>query len=617
MAADVSDPLAVLQRIRQTRAAPGGAGGGAVRPLRRADPRRARPPRRPPGPQPAVRLPGLLPALHLRGRGRRAATGPCPTATWPSPTSGCPPASGTRCRSRSASRSSSSTRRSAGWPPSTRARPAPPSRSCPSRPGTRWSRPTRCWRRCSPTSRPSWCGPTRTGRSRVLPGADRRLLRTGRAPAPAVARLRRRPRGPRGPRRLLRPGPGAGDDDDRSPSRSSAARPEPHAAVPTIMLRLRVTEADGRRGPRPGPALPDPHRAAAAAVRRQRRKIACTSCSARRPQWGDSLRPFLWTHVSTTIAGFSGLDRVRPARRVHLRLRGGRRQVPPRPGGRRHPAAPPVLGHGLHPGGVGVRGRARLLGPRRRPTGCRSSVWREVMDLYFPNSGWLRVGRDTLDRLQRFKARRALPTWDQAFEQLLKAGRRGRIVSDRRHRPVRGGPGRRRRGALRGVRAVPVPGVVGRTSCAGSSACSDPAGVQRGRRLRALVGAHRVPGRSPGSAAVLDVRIRCLQVQHRAVEALDAETASSRRSTGSRSTARCIVDWDEAVDQIVDLPPLHLSRDGTARHEEAFAFAGGSRTSKLVDPRRTRCRRAVPDVASRSRASVRVDGEPASASRHR
>ena len=42
------------------------------------------------------------------------------------------------------------------------------------------------------------------------------------------------------------------------------------------------------------------------------------------------------------------------------------------------------------------------------------------MDLYFPDSGWVRVGRDTLDRLQRFKAEQALPTWDQAFEVLLK-----------------------------------------------------------------------------------------------------------------------------------------------------------------------------------------------------
>jgi hypothetical protein len=54
------------------------------------------------------------------------------------------------------------------------------------------------------------------------------------------------------------------------------------------------------------------------------------------------------------------------------------------------------------------------------------AVWRDVMDRYFPGSGWLRLQRDTLDRLQRFKARRALPTWDDAVEQLLKeAGEEG------------------------------------------------------------------------------------------------------------------------------------------------------------------------------------------------
>jgi hypothetical protein len=54
------------------------------------------------------------------------------------------------------------------------------------------------------------------------------------------------------------------------------------------------------------------------------------------------------------------------------------------------------------------------------------SVWRSVMDLYFPNSGWLRVSRETLDRLQHYKAAQAVPSWDQAFELLLKqAGAEG------------------------------------------------------------------------------------------------------------------------------------------------------------------------------------------------
>ena len=37
--------------------------------------------------------------------------------------------------------------------------------------------------------------------------------------------------------------------------------------------------------------------------------------------------------------------------------------------------------------------------------------------------------------------------------------------------------------------------------------------------IRAVADAHRVPGPAPGSDARLHVRVRCLQVQHRAVEA--------------------------------------------------------------------------------------------------
>jgi hypothetical protein len=42
------------------------------------------------------------------------------------------------------------------------------------------------------------------------------------------------------------------------------------------------------------------------------------------------------------------------------------------------------------------------------------------MDMYFPNSGWLRLNRETLDALSHFKAQHALATWDQVFEALLR-----------------------------------------------------------------------------------------------------------------------------------------------------------------------------------------------------
>jgi hypothetical protein len=41
------------------------------------------------------------------------------------------------------------------------------------------------------------------------------------------------------------------------------------------------------------------------------------------------------------------------------------------------------------------------------------------MDQFFPGGGWLRLQRDTLDRLQAFRGREAVVTWDEAIDRLL------------------------------------------------------------------------------------------------------------------------------------------------------------------------------------------------------
>jgi hypothetical protein len=196
------------------------------------------------------------------------------------------------------------------------------------------------------------------------------------------------------------------------------AEPEPHAAVPTIMFRMRASEADGRRI----------HALALRCqirIEPQRRRYApeeeerLYELFGDTPRWGDSLRPFLWTHISTTVAGFDGWTEfelpmectydfdVAGAKYLHSLVDG---------------EIPLLL---LFSGTVFSRGTAGFSAEPLSWAAEASyrlpvSVWRGMMDLYYPNSGWLRVGRDTLDRLQRFKALRALPTWDQAFEMLLK-----------------------------------------------------------------------------------------------------------------------------------------------------------------------------------------------------
>src|SRR5206468_2382419 len=53
------------------------------------------------------------------------------------------------------------------------------------------------------------------------------------------------------------------------------------------------------------------------------------------------------------------------------------------------------------------------------------SVWKRMMDLYYPNTAWLCLRQDVFDRLYQYKSRRMLPTWEQALESLLSGAEAG------------------------------------------------------------------------------------------------------------------------------------------------------------------------------------------------
>ena len=48
------------------------------------------------------------------------------------------------------------------------------------------------------------------------------------------------------------------------------------------------------------------------------------------------------------------------------------------------------------------------------------SAWRDMIDRYFPDSAWLRLRRESFDRLTAYKARHTLLTWEDTVERLLR-----------------------------------------------------------------------------------------------------------------------------------------------------------------------------------------------------
>lgn len=199
---------------------------------------------------------------------------------------------------------------------------------------------------------------------------------------------------------------------------------EPYAAVPTLALRLAVTETSGEAVHAVAlrcQIMIEPQRRRYEAVEEER----LVELFGETPRWGDTLRPFLWTHVGLTLGGFSG------ATEVDLLV----------PCSYDFEVAAAKFLHGLQGGEIPLLLLFSGTVFGRGSTGFSVSpvawheeasfrlpvkVWRDVMDLYFPNSGWLRLRRDTFDSLQRFKARRALRSWEDAVDQLLKeAGEEG------------------------------------------------------------------------------------------------------------------------------------------------------------------------------------------------
>ena len=196
------------------------------------------------------------------------------------------------------------------------------------------------------------------------------------------------------------------------------ARPEAHAATPTLLLRLRVTAA----GDEPVHAVAlrcqvmiEPQR------RRYEReeKELLTELFGEAPRWGDTLRPFLWTNVGTTLTGFAGSTEVDLAVPCTYDMEVAAAKYFHSLGGGEVPIVVLFSGTVFTRGTSGL-GTLPIAWHEEAAFRLPVSVWRAVIDMYFPNSGWLRLDVDSLAALQRFRRERALLSWDATVAALLK-----------------------------------------------------------------------------------------------------------------------------------------------------------------------------------------------------
>ncbi len=197
------------------------------------------------------------------------------------------------------------------------------------------------------------------------------------------------------------------------------ARAEPYAAVPTLAFSLRLAEASGQ-------AIHTIALRCQIQIEPRRRPYSAAEEArlldlfGEPKRWGDTLKTLLWTQAPLMVPGFTGATEVTlpvactydfevAAAKYFQALDEG--EIP-------------LLF--LFSGTVFARngnGIAVEPVPWEKEASFRLPVrvWRGVMDLYFPGSAWIRLRRESFDALHRFKALRALPTWDDTIEALLLA----------------------------------------------------------------------------------------------------------------------------------------------------------------------------------------------------
>jgi hypothetical protein len=197
-----------------------------------------------------------------------------------------------------------------------------------------------------------------------------------------------------------------------------SAEAVPFCVVPTLAFKLRITSAG--QDPIQAVALDCQLRIEAQKRRYEPgEKDALFDLFGTPDEWSRTLRSLLWTHTNANVPQFTGGTEfdlrvqctydfnVIAARYFHA-LEGG--------------DVPVLL---LFSGSVFFNGEhgelqiGRISWNKEASFRLPVQVWKDLMEIYYPNIAWLALERDLFNRLAAFKSERGLPTWERAIEALL------------------------------------------------------------------------------------------------------------------------------------------------------------------------------------------------------
>ncbi len=203
--------------------------------------------------------------------------------------------------------------------------------------------------------------------------------------------------------------------------RVEGAEAVPYAAAPLVVLKLRVTNAD------PQESLHSVSLQCQIQIQAARRRYNAeeqqrlTDLFGSADRWSLTLRNMLWTHANIVVPGFQGeilVDLPLPctfdfnvaATKYFSALDVAAGDIP---------ILLQFSGTAFYAGEDGALQVSPIPWNREAAYALPVGVWKDMMDLHYPNTAWLSLRRDVFERLLAYKSRHGIPTWEQTIERML------------------------------------------------------------------------------------------------------------------------------------------------------------------------------------------------------
>jgi len=221
--------------------------------------------------------------------------------------------------------------------------------------------------------------------------------------------------------------PGAGEPALTGPQPAFevlGARPLRHAAAPMLMIDLQVSEPSGRQVYMIGLTIQlmiEPARRGYDDSTRER----LAGLFGAPERWAVTTHSLVWSQLDVLVPAFTGSTTVPVPIACNYDLEvAAAKYLHSLPDGEA-PLALHFNGMVYYPGDDGALQMVLIPWTRSIDFRMPVAVWRDTIEHYYPNTGWVGLRAETLEGLQRLKVERGLATFDACVAELLEQARDG------------------------------------------------------------------------------------------------------------------------------------------------------------------------------------------------